>query len=116
MRVPKKKKMLRRFAVKCHECPETDMWIILHKKFSINLTDRYLVFQRHGRFECDPTTVIMLKAAVDTLTMNIFIRQNIGRGTTFKILKSRAVQSRFRQNLADVLENDQSALWSFYNV
>ena len=50
------------------------------------------------------------KAAVDTLTMNIFIRQNIGRGTTFKILKSRAVQSRFRQNLADVLENDQSAL------
>ena len=56
------------------------------------------------------SSVSDIKAAVDTLTMNIFIRQNIGRGTTFKILKSRAVQSRFRQNLVDVLENDQSAL------
>ena len=55
-----------------------------------------------------------LKVAVDTLTMNIFIRQNIGRGITFKILISRTVQDRFRPNLAEILENDQSALGLFY--
>ena len=68
---------------------------------------------RHSKSSVKAVAIFLFlsfKAAVDTLTMNIFIRQNIGRGTTFKILKSRAVQSRFRQNLADVLENDQSAL------
>ena len=53
---------------------------------------------------------------MDTLTMNIFIRQNIGRGITFKILISQTVQSRFRQNLAvlEILENDQIASGLFY--
>ena len=46
--------------------------------------------------------------------MNTFIRQNIGKGITFKILISRTVQNRFRQNLAEILENDQSALGLFY--
>lgn len=50
--------------------------------------------------------------------MNIFLGQNIGRGITFKILISWTVQSRFRQILAEMLENDQSAsgLFFFYWV
>ena len=58
--------------------------------------------------------ILALKVAVDTLTRNIFIGQNIGRGITFKILISRTVQSRFRQNLAEILGNNQSASGSFY--
>ena len=54
------------------------------------------------------------KVAMDALTMNVFIRQNIGRSITFKTLISRTVQSRFRQNLAEILENDQSASGLFY--
>ena len=55
-----------------------------------------------------------LKVTVDTLTMNISIRQNVGRGITFQILVSRLAQNRFRQNLAELLENDQSASGLFY--
>ena len=50
-----------------------------------------------------------IKVAVDILTTNIFINQNIGRGITLKIVISRTVQSWFRRNVAEVLENDQSA-------
>lgn len=46
--------------------------------------------------------------------MNIFIGQNIGRGITFKILISQTVESRFRQILAEMLENDQIASGLFY--
>ena len=46
--------------------------------------------------------------------MNIFIRQNIGMGITFKILISRAVSGRFPENLGEILENDQSASGLFY--
>ena len=41
--------------------------------------------------------------------MNIFIRQNIGRGIPFLNLTSSTFQSRFRQNLAEILVNDASA-------
>ena len=39
--------------------------------------------------------------------MNIFIIQNIGWGIAFKILISETVESRFRQNLAEILESGQ---------
>ena len=58
------------------------------------------------------TVLRCFKVAVDTLTMNIFVRQNIGRSIIFKIL----IQSRFRhlENLEEILENDQSASGLFY--
>ena len=57
---------------------------------------------------------MVLKVAVDRMAINIFIKKNTGRGITFNILISGTVQNRFRQNLAEILENDQSASGLFY--
>ena len=55
--------------------------------------------ERPGPTEGFRLIEVSVKVAVDTLTMNIFIRQDIGKGITFKFLISRTLQSRFCQNL-----------------
>ena len=53
-------------------------------QFDIEFNNKFSLIVSLGRL-CH-NHKIDLRVAVDTLTMNIFMRQNIGRGITFKIL------------------------------
>ena len=73
-----------RSIVICSLLSRTSLSVVVTVGFNTSLFPLFTNYAYHLHNYVERS--LPFKVAVDTLTMNIFIRQNIGRGITFKIL------------------------------